>query len=429
VGLSVYFGRNSVRQLAERTSLRRFLRVRQVLRKSGLDISRIAIANRRNVTLTEAPHILAKQGWILEHPCRLDDLELRFVDLEDGDRSLDRLRELRRYLPVDAMGRRLDRYHEALTAFDRPSLWFNARTYRLLSADTPGQEAGPALSLQIGASRYWDCFDFDEGLRHEAAHRYLTSGGTKIGGVFRRSLGDPFDLPRRHCGLAFATLTIRLGDSGASFYLHRRGDQVAAGHNETSLVPAGEFQPSDDSQFALHRDLDLWLAMMREYAEELLNMEEVRQGHGAPINYATQTPFQELQAARIAGLIRPYIFGIGLLPTSWKAMIISACVFDAPTFDAIFEKMAPENREGVLEIPTHHRSASSPLTGWDFNEQTVQGYLRGPQLEPIRESNARTRLAIPHDNPATPLTDGHLHNSLTCGNRESPAQHRSVEVS
>jgi hypothetical protein len=287
---------------------------------------------------------------------------------------------MRRYLPVDATGRRLDRYHEAVTAFDRPSLWFDAKTYRLLGVDPADPTAGPALCLRVGVSSYWDCFDFSEGLRHEAAHRYLASSGSKIDGMFRKSLGDPFDLLGRHCGLGFATLTIRRGDSGASFYLHRRGDQVAVGQNETSLVPAGEFQPSDDSRFALHRDLDVWLAMMREYAEEFLNMDEVRQGRGAPIDYAAQSPFRELLAAKTGGLIRPYLLGIGLDPASWKAQILTICVFDALTFDGIFGNMAPENREGVFEIPTHHRTAPAPLTGWDFNEQTIQDYLKDPSL-------------------------------------------------
>jgi hypothetical protein len=107
--------------------------------------------------------------------------------------------------------------------------------------------------------------------------------------------------------MGFATLTIRCGD------------QVAVGQNETSLVPAGEFQPSDDSRFALHRDLDVWLAMRREYAEEFLNIDKVRQGRGAPIDYAAQSPFRELQAARTAGVVRPYLLGIGLYPASWKA--------------------------------------------------------------------------------------------------------------
>ena len=59
--------------------------------------------------------------------------------------------------------------------------------------------------------------------------------------------------------------------------------------------------------------------MMREYAEEILNMDEVRQGHGAPIDYAAQSPFRELQEARTGGLVRPYLLGIGLDAASWKA--------------------------------------------------------------------------------------------------------------
>jgi hypothetical protein len=42
--------------------------------------------------------------------------------------------------------------------------------------------------------------------------------------------------------------------------------------------------------------------------------------------------------------------------------------------------MTSENREGVLEIPTLHRTAAAPLTGWDFTEDTVQGYLQDPSL-------------------------------------------------
>uniref|UniRef100_UPI003F499EC0 hypothetical protein n=1 Tax=Amycolatopsis sp. CA-096443 TaxID=3239919 RepID=UPI003F499EC0 len=385
IGVSVYFGRNAARQMAERTSVRRFLRVRQVLSRSGPDISRLAIADSLPLARTAAPYVLADRGWILELPSRLDDLGLRLVDPLSGDRSLDRLRALRRYLPVDPTGRRFDRYHDAITTFDQPSLWFDANAYRLVgidAADPTSPEAGPQLSLRVAASRYWDCFDFAEGLRHEAAHRYLTSSGRTIGGVFRRSLGDPFDLLNRHCGLGFATLTIRVAGSGANFYLHRRGDQVAAGQNEIGLVPSGEFQPSDDSRFALRQDLDIWLAMMREYAEELLNMDEVRQARGAPIDYAAQSPFRELQAARTSGAVRPYLLGIGLLPASWKAQIFTVCVFDAPAFDRIFADMATENREGVLEVPTHHRATLTPLTGWDFTEKTVQEYLRDRNLSP-----------------------------------------------
>jgi hypothetical protein len=108
----------------------------------------------------------------------------------------------------------------------------------------------------------------------------------------------------------------------------------------------------------------------------------MRQGRGAPIDYATQSPFRELQAARTSGLVRPYLLGIGLLPASRKAQIFTVCVFDVSAFDQIFAKTAAENREGMLEVPTHHRAALAPLTGWDFNEQTVQEYLQDRSLSP-----------------------------------------------
>ena len=139
--------------------------------------------------------------------------------------------------------------------------------------------------------------------------------------------------------------------------------------------------------------------MMREYAEEFLNMDEVRQGRGAPIDYAAQSPFRELLAAKTGGLVQPYLLGIGLDPASWKAQILTVCVFEAPAFDDIFAELAPENREGVLEISTHHRAAPAPLTGWDFNEQTIQDYLKDPSLN----SSAKTVLGLAWRHHATIL--------------------------
>ena len=67
---------------------------------------------------------------------------------------------------------------------------------------------------------------------------------------------------------------------------------------------------------------------------------------------------------------------------SWKAKILTVCVFDASAFDDIFAERAPQNRDGVLEVPTHHRTAPAPLAGWDFNERTVHDYLQEPREAP-----------------------------------------------
>lgn len=99
------------------------------------------------------------------------------------------------------------------------------------------------------------------------------------------------------------------------------------------------------------------------------------------------------------GWVRPYLLGIGLDAASWKAQILTVCVFDAPAFDGIFGNMASENREGVLEIPTLHRTAPAPLTGWDFDEHTVQGYLQDPSLS----SSAKVVLDLAWRHRATVL--------------------------
>jgi len=149
-----------------------------------------------------------------------------------------------------------------------------------------------------------------------------------------------------------------------------------------NLIPAGEFQPSDDSRPALIHDLDLWFAMMREYAEEFLGIEEARVRRGAPIDYDHDEPFKRFQAARRRGEIRPYILGGGSKTQKKKAQIYTACIFEGPAFDRLFSGMVGENNEGVLELPTLHRVKREPLRGWAFDESTVRPYLAESRLGP-----------------------------------------------
>src|SRR5262249_46748273 len=147
------------------------------------------------------------------------------------------------------------------------------------------------------------------------------SDGTKISGPYRRQLRDPFNLATRKCAIGFSVLTVRQAPNELSFFLHRRDGRVSTAKNRTGLIPAGEFQPSDDSGLSVRNDLDLWPAMMREYAEELLGMEEARFRRGAPIDYNRELPFRELQAARRRGTIRPYVIDVRIDPLSWKCAI------------------------------------------------------------------------------------------------------------
>lgn len=373
-GVSVYFGVAQLRQDRERRSVDEFLESRRVLKTRYPALRAIAMASHRNWQPDGAVPIVAKPEWLLRDPLPLAGLgiEVDMVDYPPGHDAL--LRSARRYLPLTGAGR-MSRYHEAVAAFDRPGNWFNGRSYRLLGVHVTGDP--PAITLRVGSSWYWDGFDVTQSLAHEAAHLVRKRKGRKVGGPVRRQLADPFAVANRITPIGFTTLTIRRAGGDLTFYLHRRDERVAMGQNLTTVVPAGEFQPSDDSTAAFRSDADLWLTVMREYAEEFLGLDEARVRRGAPIDYLQESPYREMNAELGAG-IRPFVVGMGIDPVNWKFHVYTVCVFESTVFDQIFSGMVAENSEGLFESPTRRRPDGSPLLGWPFDEPTVMQYLGVP---------------------------------------------------
>jgi hypothetical protein len=376
IGVSVALGRGQAREARQRRSVDHFMRVRNWLKRNEESLT--LVAQRHHADLLGPDRYTAgfcRPEWMLTSPLALDKVEFGLLP-EPPDPPL-HLDALRRHWPLDGTGRPLDRYHEAISAHDAPENWFNGTSYRLLGV-APTEAGG--LRISVCPMRYWDGFDSWGGLIFEAADRYRRSAGKSIAGPYRRRLGDPFDLVGRHCAIGFSVLTVRCAPDGSTFFLHRRDERVASGNNVTGLVPAGEFQPSDDSGFSVETDLDLWRAMMREYAEEFLGLEEARLRRGAPIDYDRESPFRELQRAYRRGSIRPYLLDVRLDPVSWKAGIRIVCVFNARTFDRIFADMVSRNTEGMLELPSLHRRSTGPFHGWPLNEDTVNRYLADPTV-------------------------------------------------
>lgn len=368
---SVAYGRGPAREARQKRSIDVFLRTRTWL-ETNEDELRPA-AQREHAKLLDANHSLPGfrgPDWRLDRPVELD--KVQFTLRPSPPLARDHYDVLRRYWPRDGAGIPLDRYHNAISSYDAPENWFNGTSYRLLGI-TPTDEGG--LDVTVGTTKYWDALDSFGALIFEAAHTYRKTGGTKISGPYRRRLRDPFDLAARECAIGFSVLTLRQAPNGLSFFLHRRDGRVATAKNRTGLIPAGEFQPSDDSGLSVRNDLDLWRAMMREYAEELLGMEEVRFRRGAPIDYNRESPFRQLQAARRRGTVRPYVIDVRIDPLSWKCAIIAVCIFNYRTFDRMFSGMVSENMEGILELPSLYRKTPGPYRGWPLNEDTLPGYL------------------------------------------------------
>lgn len=380
LALSLVLGRISVTQFRQVKSAQEFLLVRRTLRESSGELRRIAAQEHRSlIQAGTRVAAITGPGWIPRNPLDADSLLLNLVPAPPDPPS-DPRRALVRYLPLSGTGKRYSLYHEAVSELDRPANWFDAACYRLVEVHPSA--GGDGLALDLTATRYWDGFDTTEALAHEAAHIYRRTNGARIRGPYRRRLANPLDFRRRHCPVGFVTLTVRQNGDDSSFFLMRRGAKVATGVNMTAAVPSGEFQPSDDSPFSVARDLDLWFAVMREYAEEFLGHEEIREHRGAPIDYDHEAPFDLMQAARGDGLMRLYVLGLGVEPLTWKAQIYTVCVFESETFDRLFADMQRESPEGVLQLPTLRRGEEQPFQGWRLDEPTVRQYVDSLALSP-----------------------------------------------
>ena len=373
----------AVRQ--ERRERRResFRAVRRWMRALGNERQIVQAAHRAHADLlAPAPMnlFIAEPAWVLSEPLDLDRLTVELADEDDVARVPEESYEpLRRYWPLGPDDKPVARYHEAVTQFDTPpGIWFNAPSYRLLGVQ---RRTNGGFTLRVGTTTYWDGYDSWAALQFEAAYQLRETAGASLAGPYRRSLGTPFSLTNRNCAIGISVLTVCRTRKGPFFYLQRRGAaQVATMGGMAGLIPAGEFQPSSAAYAAVRSDADIWRCIMREFAEEFLGRQDLTEQRAALADYERESPFRELQRARLNGWVRPSILDIGFDPVSWKAGIRLVCVFDEDAYLDIFRGMRPDGREGPLELSSLHRVGDDPLEGMPFDEETVGRYLKDPTI-------------------------------------------------
>jgi hypothetical protein len=201
---------------------------------------------------------------------------------------------------------------------------------------------------------------------------------------FRELVGDPFDLHQRAVIPGIATLTIRLRRYPAepSFLLHwRDSTKVATGGGIYSVIPEGVFEPSSVALWDRRNDFDLWRNMVREYSEELLGEPEHDGTRSQPIDYDNWPLFQRLQAARTGGSLSVCFLGIGLVPSTLTASILTVVVIDDDVFREVFGKAVRCNEEGEIIAV----GGGQPTEGIPFTEATVRRML---ESEPMAASGA-----------------------------------------
>ena len=285
-----------------------WLRVRARLRAGRHPLAVEAADRYPDVPKLAGTPLLTRRTWVPERPVPLGDVALSLGATPP--------------LPdLPATG-----YAEKMAAHDRPAVFENRPTYRLLAATLTGEPR-----LEFGHGTYFDGIDTGEA----AAHEYAAGGPTPL----RDAIGDPCDLTRRPANLAVSALTVRLG-ADPTFFLHWR-DPARVGHagGLYQVVPVGVFQPSGPSP----AEFSLWHLLLREYAEELLGEPE-RDG----VDYATWPFAVEMTAALRAGRIRAHCLGLGVDPLTFATDLLVTVVIDAPVFDDLFGARVAQNEEGAV---------------------------------------------------------------------------------
>ena len=341
---------------------------RDLNRRRG-ELARTAAGLYRSEFHVGGAPFIAPRSWMTEAPTPLHAVTLEWecgtvAPEVDGTEA-----EAHRVLPLRVPGRRFDRYTTAIRYLDRPSLFENRPSYRLLAADLTG--ASPRLSY--GLATYFDKLDLSEAIAHE-----LAIAGPKpdwSGMPLRALIGDPFDLRRRLVMPAIETLTLRRDrrTGNGTFLLHWRDPaKVATAAGIYGLIPAGEFQPSSVASSDRENDFDMWRNMVREYSEELLGEPERDGSQGVPLDYDNWSLYRALESARRDERVRAYCLGVGLDTLTLTATVLTVVVMDDDVFDSLFGDTVRINTEGVLVAAAESSKVSE---GVPFTEKSVRRLL------------------------------------------------------
>lgn len=326
-------------------------RTRRVLNARRPELSRLAARLYPPRFRVGDTSLIAEPGWLPAEPVELGDIQLTY-DVSGPEPVLDGTGpETAHVRPLASTDHRYPRYSQALRALAPPRLFENRASWRLTDVTW---SAGKG-AMTFGPTTYFAGIDTYEAVAHELAFVALDERGVPRPAAptlpdlpFRHRIGDPFDLSRRPVLASVDTLTVRRDATGAaSFLLHRRdAGSVAVAGGMLQVVPVGIFQPCHAAPGAVEADFDLWRAVMREFAEEVLGEPEYG-GDGRPARCDAE-PFRTLERARDEGRLRVSCLGVGVDALTLVGEILTVLVVDAEVFDALAADRVGRNAEGEL---------------------------------------------------------------------------------
>lgn len=352
--------------------------VRRYLASNGGQLTRTAADLYHNAMKVERTPLLTREEWMTSEPMDLRRIALDWLDGQQRKLITGAEAEARLLLPLRSPGRQFESFTAAVRYLDRPTLFENRPTFRLVEAAL--SSANPRLRFSLAT--YFEMIDVSQAVAYELASARMEGHPLSIDQLaFRSLIGDPFDLQRRPAQIAVNALTIRRDPrSGtATFVLHWRDPaKVAVGGGLYSVMPVGVFQPSTVDPWGQRVDFDLWRNLVREYSEEFLGMPEHDGSSGAQIDYDMWPLYRTLTSARDAGRLRVHCFGLGIDPLALGLDLLTAVVIDSDVFDAVFGDLVRVNAEG------HVIANNDPNTGvgFPFVQKSVDRFTESEPMGP-----------------------------------------------
>ena len=378
--VGVYYARAALSNSHEQRSRDAFLHTHSVLRRDRIALearaAQLHLAADPTLQRVGGTDMLTRADLLLQTPIPLTDVKLEWATQAPGT-TPGIARAAAKTLPKQAAGSRFRRFSHALEELARPALLSDRPSYRLQSANWTAQPP----RLTFGPCTYFEMLDVSMPLAHELARERRRQPGWRelpLRAHFRR---DILALDRRVLLPGIATLTLRKHRHGpATFLLHWRDpSNVAQGGGVFEVVPAGVFQPALDSPLSERDDLNLWRSLMREFAEEILGMEEAEGGPGDEIDYRATEPYRTLQRGLNSHRLHVSYFGFGVEPLGLVSAFMTAAVFEPSFFDQAFPHVVHDNAEGILQVGTRTRTG---VTGLPFTEDKVREILHGGRVAP-----------------------------------------------
>ena len=359
-------------------SQHRWRLVRQYLNRHRADLARRAVSLYHEARRVATTTLISAPGWLPAAPVVLGDIKLRWGEGRGRRAVTGAEPEARLVCPLRSPGSQFGRYTSAVRYLDRPALFENRPSYRLLDISWP---AGGGGELSFGLATYFEKLDVSEAVGHELASAQMLARDSADADSdeiwrrlpFRALVGDPFDLRRRSVLPAITTLTLRRRPSSAAFLLHWRDpDRVATAGGLYDVMPAGEFQPSTVAPFDHLNDFDIWRNLVREFSEEFLGAPEHDGSADTPIDYEAWPLYRSLGQALQEGSVRAFCFGVGLDALTLAATILTVVVIEDETFEDIFGDVVRSNAEGFTVTAGQQRRAAD---GVPFTEENVTRLL------------------------------------------------------